>query len=140
MGFDLDGYMQAKLKARTSTVSAPELKGWFGDSEPAFLVRGLNGEEFYRVREAVTKRKALQDIASRLLSGDGQAMADAIEEFYGDIPDDQIKTIETLALGVVEPKLNIHQAGKLVKEFPIRMEIIAKAIWKATGEGATAGE
>jgi len=141
MSFDLNGFMQAKLSARTTTVKVPELKGWFGDdAEPAFKVRGLTGEEFYQVREATAKRHDIQAMASKMFSGDGQAMAEAIEEFYGAVPAEYARRIEVLILGCVEPVLDRPAALKIFKNFPSTAHLIVEEILRATGEGSIVGE
>jgi hypothetical protein len=141
MTFDIDKFRQAQLAPRTSEVKALGLKDWFGEGvEPVFKIRGLTGEEFYAVREATQKRRDLQAIASRLFSGEGGAFADAIEEFYGGVPDELARRIEVLIGGCVDPKFDRTAALKLFKYYPSDAHLIAEAILRATGEGAVLGE
>jgi hypothetical protein len=141
MGFLLSDFVRADLKPRTVTVKVPELASWFeAGSEPVFIVRGLSGEEFYAVREAVNKRRDLQTIASQLLSGQGEAIAAAVEEFYGAVPDEYARQIEILAAGCVDPVLDRVAAMKLIKHHPVSVHTIASEILRATGEGSTPGE
>jgi hypothetical protein len=141
VGFDLTAFSRASLDPRRVTVKTPDLKDWFSEgAEPAFEVRGLTGEEFYTVRQATAKRQDLQAIASRLLSGDGQAIADAIEEFYGSVPEEYARRVEILIHGCLEPTLDRAAAMKLFKYFPSAAHTIADAILRATGEGSVAGE
>jgi hypothetical protein len=140
MGFDIDQFVQAKLKPRQIEVPVPTLKDWFGDAEPVFKVRGLDGEEFYKVKESVEKRRDMQAIAQQLFSGKGEAIAKAVEEFYGTAPDEYVKQIETLKMGVVDPPLDHVAALKLVKNFPVPMSDVFRQIMLATGLGSELGE
>lgn len=141
MTFKSNDFSRAKLEQRTSTVKVAELKDWFEDgADPLFKVRGLTGEEFYRVREATARRVDLQAIATRILSGEGQAMAEAIEEFYGAVPDELARRVEILLFGCVEPQLDRSMALKLFQNFPSTAHTIAEEILRATGEGSIVGE
>ncbi len=141
MPFDLTRFLRDDLRPRTVTVRVPEMKSWFGpDDDPAFVIRGLTGEEFYSVREAVQKRADFSAIASRILSGAGDAIADALDEFYGAVPDEFARRVEVLILGCVEPKLDRRAAMRIFKHFPTTAHTIADAILRATGEGSVAGE
>jgi hypothetical protein len=141
MSFDMTKFRRAKLISRTAEVKVPELKDWFEEgAEPVMIVRGLTGEEFYNVREAVAKQRDLQTIASRLLSGQGEAMAEALEEFFGGVPDEYARRVEVLVAGCVEPKMDRPDALRFFKHFPSTAHLVADAILRATGEGSVAGE
>ena len=141
MGFNADAFRQADLQPRTIEVPTPELKQWFDEgASPVFVVRGLTGEEFYLVRDAVNRRRDIQAIASQLMSGDGEAIAAAIEEFYGSVPEEFARRVEIVIHGTVDPDLNRDMAMKLFKNFPSSAHVIAESILRATGEGATVGE
>jgi hypothetical protein len=141
MGFNATKFRRAKFQHRTADVQVPELKELFDEGEaPVFKVRGLSGEEFYQVREAVTKRKDLQAIASRLMSGQGEAIAAAIDEYFNDLPEELMRRTEVLVAGCVSPTLDREAANKMFKHFPTSAHIIAEAILRATGEGSILGE
>lgn len=141
MGFDLDRFRGADLHPRTIEVKVPELKDWFPEGEePIFHVRGMTGEEFYNVRQAVQKRTDLQGIAQRLMSGDGGAIAEAVEEFYGAVPEEFARRVEILIFGCVDPKLDRQSAMKFYKNFPVQAHSVADAILRASGEGSVLGE
>jgi hypothetical protein len=141
MGFDLQRFERAEMTARLEEVIIPCMKHWFPEGEePIFRARGLTGEEFYNVRQAAAKRQDLQAIASRLLSGDGQAIADAIGEFYGAVPEEYARRVEILIIGAVDPAFDRSLAMKMFRNFPPAAPIIVEAILKATGEGAVPGE
>jgi hypothetical protein len=141
MSFDANSFKRSALALRTIKVPVPELKDWFAEgSEPVFLVRGLSGEEFYSVREAAAKRRDLEAIAGQLLSGHGTAIADAVAEFYGAVPDEFARRVEVLLHGCVEPACDREMAMRLFKHFPATAHIIAEQILRATGEGSVVGE
>lgn len=141
MAFKIDEFMRAKLAPRQVEVKVPELKGWFEeDTEPVFLVRGLTGEEFYNVRNAVAKRRNMEAIAKGILSGEGDAMQKAVKDFFGDLPEEQVRHMVILGTACVEPELDQEKAKKLLKYFPLSAFTIAEAVLKATGEGSTLGE
>ena len=141
MGFDLAKFTRAEMEHRAVDVPVPELRSWFPEGEkPVIKVRGLSGEEFYNVRQAVQKRTDLRGIAEKLLGGNGQAIAEAIEEFYGSVPEEFARRVEILIHGCVEPKLDRAAAMKLIKHFPVSAHGLADAILRATGEGSILGE
>jgi len=140
---DLAAFQKAKYALRTATVDVDGLVPDDPRAKVRIRVRGLNGEEFYRVREALSRRKDLSAIAGKLMSaagGGGQAFAEALEEFYGDLPDEQVRTIEIVAAGCVEPKFASQDAIKLVKFFPTQAHLVCQEILRLTGEGAQLGE
>jgi hypothetical protein len=63
-----------------------------------------------------------------------------VEEFYGTAPDEYVKQIETLKMGVVDPPLDHIAALKLVKNFPVPMSDVFRQIMLATGMGSELGE
>jgi len=139
--FDLAAFSRDRLQLRTAEVECAELRRWFPEgARPVFVVRGLNGEEFYGVREAVARRRDLQAIAGRLLSGQGEAIAEAIEEFYGGVPDEYARRVEILVAGCVAPALDRPAALKIFKYFPSVGHQLAEQILRLTGEGACVGE
>lgn len=141
MGFDLQRFERAEMTARLEEVTIPCMKHWFAEGEePVFTVRGLTGEEFYAVRQAAAKRQDLQAIASRLLSGEGEAIADAIGEFFGAVPEEYARRVEILISGAVAPAFDRALAMKMFKHFPTAAHILVEKILKATGEGAVPGE
>ena len=141
MTFDIERFRKAKLTHRQVEVKLPELKDWFGEGvEPIFHVRGLSGEEFYNVREAEQKRAAFKEIADRMLSGDGAAFADAIEEFFGAVPAEYVRRVEVLIQGTVDPKLDRPNATKFITHYPVSAHTVCEEILRQTGLGSVAGE
>jgi hypothetical protein len=78
--------------------------------------------------------------AEKLLSGSGEAVAEAVREFYGAVPDEYVRRVEVLTLGCVEPALDRIAAMRLLKHNPVTAHTVAEAILRATGEGSIAGE
>ena len=79
-------------------------------------------------------------IASRILSGSGEAIGEALDEYFGAVPDEYVRRVEVLHLGSVEPRLDRSQAMKVYRNFPSTAHLLAEAILRATGEGAVVGE
>lgn len=141
MGFDLNRFTSASLALRTAEVKTPMLKDFFAEGEePVFKVRGLTGEEWYGMRQAITDRRDRKAIAEKLLSGAGEAIAEAIADIYGDIPEELARRINMVAYGCVEPKLDLTAAVKLFKFYAPQAHLISEEIWRLSGEGATLGE
>jgi hypothetical protein len=141
MGFDLERFKKAKLEARTTEVRIPELKDWFAENtEPVFTVRGLTGEQFYHVREAAAKRVDVQAIIAKLTSGDGAAIAEALDEHFGAVPGEYARRVEILIYGCVDPSMDRPTALKFYRHFPVHAHTLADAILRASGEGAVLGE
>ena len=141
MAFDNKAFSSAKLEQRVGEMKCPELASWFSNGdEPVIKFRGLTGEEFYSIREAVQRRHDYQAIASRLASGSCKAIADAISELYGEVPDEYVRRVELIIRGCVDPSFDRETALKLFKYFPNRAHAVADEIWRLTGEGATVGE
>ena len=141
MPFDVKKFTSADLHRRTAEVKCPELKDYFGpDQEPVFKIRGLTGEEFYQVREAVQRRKDIKAIASRLLSGSGEDVANALQQLYGEIPDEYARRVEVIIYGCQEPTLDRPTVIKLFNHFAATMHSMADEILRLTGEGSTLGE
>ena len=56
MGFDLTKFRRTRFEPRTVRVEVPEMKDWFGDAEPVFIVCNLDGESMYAVRDRKSTR------------------------------------------------------------------------------------
>lgn len=141
MGFDLARFARATMAPREAEVKIPEMKCWFPEGEePVFKVRGLTGEEYYSVRAAVQKRTDIEAIAQKLFSGDGGAIAEAVREHYGAVPEEYARRVEVLKLGSVDPKFDHMQALKFFQNFPTPATMITTEILRATGEGSVVGE
>lgn len=117
-----------------------EIKVDVFDDCPVFKIRGLDGEEFYKVREAQSKRIDAHAIASALMSMDGQAIAEAISELYGAVPAEFARRVEILVSGCVDPKFDRPNAAKFLRVFPVQAHTVAEKILLLTGEGSAPGE
>jgi hypothetical protein len=142
MAFDLKKFRKEKFSARTEEVLLPELKNYFADEKPVFKVRGMTGDEMYRVREAAEKRRDMQTIISKLTSGQGDQIAEALKELYGDdtVPDEFVKRVEIVLIGCVEPSLERQDVMKLFRNYPTQAGTLATKILFLTGEGSLPGE
>lgn len=141
MGFDLNRFTSAGLTLRTAEVKTPMLKDFFGEGEEAvFKVRGLTGEEWYAMRQAIADRRDTKALAEKILSGAGEAIAQAIGDIYADVPEELARRINLVVAGCVEPKLDLPAAVKLFKFYAPQAHLISEEIFRLSGEGATLGE
>ena len=145
MPFNLKQFQKAKFDPRTETVPVPALSGFFGPGEtPAFVIRGLTGEEMARCNEAQAKGRNLTAVVEAL-SGNGHAeKVHALRESLGlsddNLPEDLARRIEILARGCVEPTLDQQAAAKLFKVCPVDGYNLTNKIQLLSGQGMRLGE
>lgn len=144
MSFDLDGFEQSDLRARTARVPVPALARWFSDGAPAeFEVRGLSAVDLARAREAKERNRSVADLAAALASAQGSVRVEAIRSSLGvgdEVPDDFAYRLSLVVSGCVEPHLSQPQAVRLAEHFPVEFYGISNRILELSGEGACVGE
>ena len=143
---DLQKFLNASLSSREAVIEVPELKGFFGEDEPKWTVRGLTAAELGRANEAADRGqeniKALVDA----MAGNGDKAA-ALRKTMGisdkDTPADVSRRIEMLAAGSVSPELgadNRDVAVRLAESFPTVFYSLTNQILSLTGQGAEVGK
>ena len=139
MGIDLDKYQSEKFESRTEKVDVPFFDKWAKKKgKPFFLVRGLSGEEFYEVREAVTRAANTQELISRLLTGEVKEKVDAALETLGlgdQLPDEYVRRLNILRLGSVDPKIDLKAAKRIALDHPTFFQGLTDKIQELTGMG-----
>jgi len=144
MGFKLKEFSKAKFEARTATVPVPALAEFFGEGDkPEFTVRGLTGEEMARVNEAQSKSKNIAAVIAAIASQTQSEKVRGLKESLGlsdDMPTDLARRIEMLALGCVDPVLDVQSASKLFKVAPVDGYNLTNEILRLSGQGMTVGE
>ena len=143
MPFNAKKFTKAKFEPRTETIPVPALKDFF-DGDPAWVVRGLTGEEMARVNEAQAKSRNLA-AAVEALAGNGHAeKVQALRESLGlsddSLPADLARRIEMLALGSVDPAIDSQIAAKLFRAHPVVGYELSNRITALSGQGMTLGE
>ena len=140
--FDAQRFMTAPLAARTADVPVPDLRAWFGDDPPVWVVRGLTGEEIARANEATDRSAKLRAAMEAMLSA-GAARKEAFAALLGtgdDLPDDLIKRFDHLVAGSVQPPVDREMAIRLFALFPVVAYQLTNKILELTGLGADVGK
>lgn len=146
MGFDLRKFKKAKFEPRTKIVDVPALRAFFSEGEPPrFKVRGLTGEELGRVNDAQSRAKNISALVEVISSASGvKETASAIREGLGlspdGVPEDIARRIEMVAVGCVEPEMDLQTAAKIFRVAPIDGYSLSNAITLLSGQGMTLGE
>lgn len=141
MGFDAKKFSRETWQPRVAEVEVPELAAYYGDGPAVWPVRGLTGEELFRVRQAGEQAGTLGALAEALAAGK-KDLADTIKELAGvgeAIPEDYTRRIEAVLLGSVEPV----ERGALVKlgqVHPVVLTRLADKIFELTGLGQQPGK
>lgn len=139
--FDRKKFVSEKFERRTKKVTLKDLKPWFGESEPAWLVRGLTGEELSRVNEAANKNAISSKLLELVMAKTDKETLDAVKAQLGlgdDTPADLARRLEMLSIGSVEPEVDIELAVRLAESFPIEFATLTNEITTLTGLGSVA--
>lgn len=143
---DLQKFLNAPLIARTESIPVPELKDFFGEAEPVWIVKGLNGAELGRVNEAAARGLENLKALVEAMAGNGDKAA-ALRKSLGiseeEVPADVSRRIELLTAGSVAPKLGLENrevAVKLAETFPTVLYQLTNKILSLTGQGAELGK
>jgi hypothetical protein len=145
MPFDQQKFSNTKFSPRTDTVQVPALADFFPEGEkPEITIRGLTGEEFARVREAQEKNRNIVAVLEALAGAGAEEKIQAIRETLGldsdHVPDDLSRRIEQLALGSVDPVLDVQAAAKIFRVWPVVGYDLTNRITVLSGQGMLPGE
>lgn len=144
MAFDVNAFVNERFEDRVTDVPVPDLRQWFGGSDPVWRVRGLTGDELGRVNEAVEKYKNVNALISSMIGKDPGQKAEAVKEALGiagqKTPESIVRELELVVIGSVDPVCDMSLAVKLKDNFPIEFRQIAQAILIATGKGRVPGK
>lgn len=139
MGFDLKKYRSEKFKDRTKDVPVPALQKWFGNGDkPVFVVKGLEGEELFKVRNAVNQNRNIEEIVTQLAAEDvSEKVQGALKALGlgGDLPDDYVRRLHTVRLGMVKPKCDLDDIKFLAMNHAIIFTNLSEEIMALTGMG-----
>jgi hypothetical protein len=140
MPFDAKAFAKAKFEPRTAEVRIPELREWFGDDDPVFVIRGLSGIELAQAMEASSTAKTRAELAEALMDGAIEDKSEAIQSAFGlgpGAPDELIRYHELIIRGCVEPVLTRDVWVTLAERFPVDHTTLAISILNLTGQAAT---
>lgn len=136
MAFDTNAFMQAKFQVRTAELNLPSLQVFFGESEPVWVVRGMNSNEMARSMEAVSRQKTIDSVIQAL--GSNKAKIDELRTALGlgdDVPGEIAKRLSQLEQCSVSPKIDLPIAVKLAETFPVEFYQLTNRIVELTGMG-----
>lgn len=144
MPFNAQQFIDAKLVPRETGVPVPDLKQWFGEDEPVWVVRGLSGIELGQCNEAAERNRNVAAILEGLISSSSKEKTTSVKELLGvgdgSVPQDVAKRLELLMRGSVSPPCDLELAKKLCTAFPVEFFQITNTITKLTGQGYEPGK
>lgn len=140
MTFDIAKFEQRQFRDRTSDISVPELKDFFGEDEkPSWSVRCLSGEELASANEAVENNRNVEGMITALAAGAGKEKIEGIKEAMGlpcgKAPNELVRRFAMLCAGSVSPECPQNIAVKLAHNFPTTFYKLTNEIIRLTGAG-----
>lgn len=139
MTFDVKGFKKSTFQDRTEQVQVPDLAEWFPEGEnPAFVVRGLTGEELARCNEAPRKNKDINSVVEAIAGQSQDEKIDAYREMLGistSVPNDLAKRLDQFIYGCVDPEMDRETAVKFAKTYPVEFYQLTTKIAELTGQG-----
>ena len=139
---NLDSFLQATLAPRQASIDVPELREYFGDDSPVWIVRGLTAAEMGRCNEAADKGPENTKALIEALAGSGdkaEALRKSMGIAEGEVPTDVSRRIDMLTIGSVSPELGSNRrdvAVKLSETYPTVFYNLTNHILSLTGQGA----
>lgn len=144
MAFDLKKFSATNFVPRTASVPVPDMAAFFGDDpkKAVWKIRGLTGQEVGKCRETVEKNKKLSAVLEGIASEVPTKVKSAISDFVGGdrVADEVARRMEMVAIGSVDPKIDMEIAIKLCKVYPIEFWTIASRIDQLTAAGHIPGK
>lgn len=144
MGFDLGKFEQTPFEYRTQEVPADEVADFFDkDDKKVFVVRGLDSRELFQAQAAAAKSSNLTELIKEITGKNAKKAADAALQLLGireDMPSEYVRSLHTVRMGTVEPKLQQSQVVKLADTSPALFTRLKIVIDNLSGQGKDAGE
>lgn len=137
---DVKAFVRAQMVHRTEDVTVKALAPWNDGVAPTITVRGLDGPELARVREAVDRHRDVGRLLEAAVGGSDKEKIAAMRDMAGvgdSLPDDYTKRIEMLTIAAVSPALDRQACVKLATVFPIEFYHLTNKITELTGMGHT---
>ena len=143
--FDTKRFMQEKFEPRTADVPMPELADFFDKGEtPVFKVRGLEGFEVGRAKEAAARNRNIKAILEGIVSQRSEDVKNAVRKLIGaddDVPQEIAEKIEFVLAGLVEPPdWKLDNVLWLCRNFPVNFYALSQKILELTGLGHIPGK
>lgn len=148
MIFDADKYSATEFRDRTAEVPVPQLKSFFKPDEDGkevdagkcvWVVRGLDGPESAKARQAVEENRNIEAVLNALVSTIPKEKAEGIKDIMSinsdKVPDDLVRRYSWLSQGSVEPKCDHRLAMLIAKNHPETFYALTNKIIQLTGQG-----
>lgn len=144
MPFDKQKFLITQFTAREESVPVPAMKEFFPEGEdPVWKIRGLEGVEVARAREAKERNKNIAAIIKGLIAANEKEKMDAIQKLVGvgeKVTDDLAWRMELFIIGSVDPKVDLELTKKIVKAYSVQFYTITNEIISLTGDGYIPGK
>ncbi len=136
MSFDKAKFMKQGFEQRTAKVEVPNLSFFFEDS-PVITVRGLTANENSIAKQSATQQKDLITIVKSLSNSEEKiSNLKEILGLDGGTTIDISNRLNQLAMGSVDPNLEIDVCVKIAEYFPFDFYNLTNKIIELTGLGA----
>ena len=138
MPFDVNGFRGSVLKPREKEIPVPDLKDWYGDDEPVWIVRALTGEEFMRAMDSSNRYNMINAVTKALATA-GKMQAEtvaAVEQMLGfgnEVPPEMAKLIDCILYGTIKPEVDRSVVVRLYHYYPIVAWQIGNEVLRLTG-------
>ena len=138
MAFDPKTFSQAKFEPRTKEWRFEDLAEFFGDDEPVFIVRGLDGGELAHCNERADRGSLHGNAIDVIGEGLDADKIEAIKDWLGlgnDVPRQLVLDHEIVMHGCVSPVVDRALSVRLARYFPGHHRVLAHSIRELTGQG-----
>lgn len=138
MGFNAEGFRQAKLAARTAAVKVPELADWFDGGEAEWIVRAPSANDLARANEAKARLDRSEALAAALVTGSAGEILREAQRALGrskDVEPDIARRLELLVACSLEPACDMELAIKLAEFAPVQFYHVTNQILVLSGQG-----
>ena len=141
--FDEKEFMKTSFKQREKSIPVPELKAFYKEGDPVWVIRGLVGVEVARVNDAQEKNSTLLQVATAL-QGNKNEKLEAFKDLFGvqgeEVPNEIVRRKEILVAGSVNPECSEELAVKMAMVYPTVFYFLTTEILRLTGLGQDPGK
>jgi len=139
--FDVKRFESAQFKERTGEVPVTNsdlLEFYPPGTKPMLLVRGVTAmelaqaEHFVKMNEDARRESALSGLGTEAID----ALRKLLRVHLGDdVPDQHVKMLHLVHIGMIKPKLEYEQVLKFATAFPVEFRAAFMKITELTGRG-----
>lgn len=144
MGFNVDKFTKEKFAYRQETISdgLEVLAPWFDGKGPvSWTVRGLNAAEISKAENlARGGREQLEKAVTLLINSPNKAKAEDVAVISEGLDFMTHWRIELLAIGSVDPEIDVRTSRKLSDAFPTEFRRLADTVLGLSGRGQVTEE